>query len=102
MSLLLRVKGPRNVPWPFDVYVGVRTIEDIKLEIERATERRAELYHALAKGHDVVLAAELKELEAEIATLWIEHREARVRQRFGDRDRIIKRARLEERLERAA
>jgi hypothetical protein len=49
-----------------------------------------------------VLAAELKELEAEIATLWIEHREARVRQRFGDRDRIIKRARLEERLERAA
>jgi hypothetical protein len=84
------------------VYVGVRTIQDIKLEIERATERRGELYHELAKGHDVVLAAELKELEAQIATLWIEHREARVRQRFGDRDRIIKRARLEERLERAA
>ena len=80
----------------------MRTIEDIKLDIERATERRAELYHALAQGHDVVLAAELKELEAEIATLWTEHREARVRQRFGDRDRIIKRARLEERLERAA
>jgi hypothetical protein len=49
-----------------------------------------------------VLATELKELEDEIATLWTEHREARVRQRFGDRDRIIKRARLEERLERAA
>ena len=80
----------------------MRTIQDIKLEIERATERRAELYHALAKGHDVVLAAELKELEAEIADLWIAHREARVRNRFGDRDRIIKRARLEERLERAA
>lgn len=80
----------------------MRTIEDIKLDIERATTRRAELYHALSQGHDVVLAAELKELEAEIAALWIEHREARVRNRFGDRDRIIKRARLEERLERAA
>jgi hypothetical protein len=80
----------------------VKTIEDIKLEIERATERRAELYHALSKGHDVVLSAELKELEDEIKRLWDEHRETRVRNRFGDRDRIIKRARLEERLERAA
>jgi hypothetical protein len=96
------VRLPRNAHGGCDVYVSVRTIEDIKHEIERATERRGELYHALAKGHDVVLAAELKELEAQIATLWIEHREARVRQRFGDRDRIIKRARLEERLERAA
>ena len=82
--------------------MNVRTIEDIKLEIERATERRAELYHALSTGHDVVLSTELKELEAEIARLWDEHRQARVTQRFGDRDRIIKRARLEERLERAA
>jgi spore maturation protein CgeB len=80
----------------------VRTLQNIKQDIERATERRAELYHALSQGHDVVLAAELKELEEEIARLWTEHREARVRQRFGDRDRIIKRARLEERLERAA
>ncbi|MGH2920666.1 MAG: hypothetical protein ACRDKU_01170 [Gaiellaceae bacterium] len=80
----------------------MKTTEDIKLEIERATERRAELYHALSTGHDVVLAAELKELEDEIKRLWDEHREARVRHRFGDRDRIIKRARLEERLERAA
>jgi hypothetical protein len=80
----------------------VKTPQDIKLEIERATERRADLYHDLAQVHDGVLAAELKELEAAIAALWDEHREARVRNRFGDRDRIIKRARLEERLERAA
>ena len=80
----------------------MRTIEEIKLEIERATERRAELYHVLAQGHDVVLAAELKELERQIARLWDEQREVRVRLRFGDRDAIIKRARLEERLERAA
>jgi hypothetical protein len=94
--------GAWNVACGISVFTDVRTIEDIKLDIERATERRAELYHALSQGHDVVLAAELKELEAEIATLWIQHREARVRNRFGDRDRIIKRARLEERLERAA
>jgi hypothetical protein len=80
----------------------MRDLQDIKLDIERATERRGELYHVLSQGHDVVLAAELKELEAEIARLWDEHREARVRARFGDREGIIKRARLEERLERAA
>jgi len=80
----------------------VRTLEDIKLEIERATERRAELYQRLSQGHDVALRAELKELEERIADLWDEQREARVRLRFGDRDVIVKRARLEERLERAA
>jgi hypothetical protein len=42
------------------------------------------------------------EVEGTIATLWNEYREARVRGRFGDRDVIIKRARLEERLDRAA
>ena len=49
-----------------------------------------------------LVAAEHAELEAEIARLWDEYREAKVRGRFGDRDAIIKRARLEERLERAA
>jgi hypothetical protein len=80
----------------------VKTIQDIKLDIERATERRAELYRLLAQGHDDVLSTELKEVDAQIARLWDEHRAARVRERFGDRDGIIKRARLEERLERAA
>jgi hypothetical protein len=80
----------------------MRTLDEIRLEIEGATERRAELLHVLAEGHDVVVAAEHAEVEAEIARLWDEHREAKVRGRFGDRDAIIKRARLEERLERAA
>ena len=78
------------------------TLDDIRLEIERATERRAELLHVLAEGHDDNAAAEHAELEDEIARLWDEYREAKVRGRFGDRDVIIKRARLEERLERAA
>ncbi len=80
----------------------MRTLDDIRLEIERATERRAKLLHVLAEGHDDNVAAEHAELEDEIAGLWDELREAKVRGRFGDRDAIIKRARLEERLERAA
>jgi len=80
----------------------MKTLDDIRLEIERATERRAELLHVLAEGHDGTVAGEHAELENEIARLWDEYREAKVRGRFGDRDVIIKRARLEERLERAA
>ena len=80
----------------------MRTLDDIRLDIERATEQRAELLHVLAEGHDETVAGEHAELENEIARLWDEYREAKVRGRFGDRDVIIKRARLEERLERAA
>ena len=78
------------------------TLGDIRLEIDRAVERRAELLHVLAEGHDPEIAAEHAELEARIEELWKAYREARVQERFGDRDVIIKRARLEERLERAA
>ena len=80
----------------------VTTIDDIRLEIERLTERRAELFHALSEGHDAALAAEHAELEEQIARLWDEQRALRAQARFGDRDAIIKRARAEERLERAA
>jgi hypothetical protein len=80
----------------------VKTINDIRAEIERASEDRAGLLHRLSLGHDVVLAAELRELDARIADLWDEHREARAHARFGDRDEIIRRARLEERIDRAA
>jgi hypothetical protein len=80
----------------------MRTLEDIRTEIEQLTERRAELLHDLALGHDPVLAAEHSRLEERIAELWDEQRAARAEQRWGDRERIIKRARAEERLERAA
>jgi hypothetical protein len=80
----------------------VTILEEIRLEIERLTERRAELFHALSEGHDPTLAAEHAQLEDQIARLWDEHRAARARARFGERDEIIRRARAEERLERAA
>ncbi len=84
------------------VLKGMRTLDEIRAEIDRATERRGELWHSLSQGHDAALAAELHELEERIATLWDEHRTLRAYARFGDRDEIIKRARHEERLARAA
>ena len=78
------------------------TLHEIRAEIDLATERRAELWHALSQGHDAALSEELHELEERIATLWDEHRTLRAHARFGDRDEIIKRARHEERLARAA
>ena len=77
-------------------------MSDIRAEIERATEERADLFHRLSQGHDVALSAELKATDERIAALWDEHRLARAHVRFGDRDEIIRRARLEERIDRAA
>ena len=80
----------------------MRTIDDIRIEIEDLTERRAEVMHELSLGHDAVLAKEHQELEERIAELWDEQRAARAERRWGERDAIIKRARAEERLDRAA
>jgi hypothetical protein len=77
-------------------------LTDIRAEIERLTERRAELMHALGEGHDPALAAEHLELEDRLARLWEAQRIARARLRFGERDSIIQRARAEDRLDRAA
>jgi hypothetical protein len=79
------------------------SLSDIRLEIERATERRSELWHQLAAdGYDEAARTELERLNEEIARLWDEQRELRARLRFGDRDKIVARARAEERLNRAA
>ena len=78
------------------------TLTEIRSEIERASEERADLQRRLSAGHDVVLAAELRKLDERIAALWELQRQARARARFGDRDEIIRRARLEERIDRAA
>jgi hypothetical protein len=80
----------------------MRELKDIRVEIEQATQRRAELWHTLSEGHDAELAAELENLNEELERLWDEHRETRARLRFGERDEIIRRARAEERLNRAA
>jgi hypothetical protein len=80
----------------------VRTLSEIHADIDLASDRRAELWKALGEEYDPALAAELKRLDGRVAALWEEHRMARAQMRFGDRGRIVARARAEERLERAA
>ena len=80
----------------------MRTLSDIHADIDRASERRIEIWHRLGEGHDTALAAELQRLNARLDELWDEHRATRAALRFGDRSRIVARARAEERLERAA
>lgn len=74
----------------------------IKQEIERTTERRAELWHALSQAHEQSLTAELRQVEERLAELWEAQRVARAQLRFGERELIIARARAEERIDRAA
>ena len=77
-------------------------LHEIKNEIDRLTDRRAELFRRLSEQHDATLAREHQELEDQIAHLWEETRIEKARLRFGERDEIIHRARVEERLSRAA
>jgi hypothetical protein len=80
----------------------MRTLQDIHAEIDEASERRADLWQALGRGHDATVADELGRLNQRLEALWAEHRGVRAQLRFGDRARIVARARAEERLERAA
>jgi hypothetical protein len=82
--------------------MGMQTLSEIRREIDAATERRAELWRVLGQQSDPELSAELRELDQRLERLWDEHRSLRARVRFGDRDKIIARARHEERLARAA
>jgi ABC-type phosphate transport system auxiliary subunit len=80
----------------------MRTLTDIRSEIDRLSDRRLRVMRALSQEYTADLAAEHKELEDQIAALWDEQRNARAMVRFGDRDTIIQKARQEERLSRAA
>jgi ABC-type phosphate transport system auxiliary subunit len=93
---------PWNVSRMPAVLVGMRTIDEIHEEIERLSEERTELWHKLSDHHDQEVRAEIHEIDAQLDRLWDEHRALRARLRFGDRDSIVARARVEERLERAA
>jgi len=80
----------------------MRTITDIHTEIERLSEVRGELWHRLSEGRQQTIVDEIKQIDDQLVTLWDEHRAERARIRFGERDDIVRRARQEERLERAA
>ncbi len=78
------------------------TLNEIHTEIEQTSERRTELWQVLSQGHDPSAAAELKSLSQRLDHLWDEERMLKAELRFGNRDHIVARARVEERLERAA
>jgi hypothetical protein len=80
----------------------MRTLDEIRQDIDSLSDRRAEVLHELSEGHDAGLAAEHQRLDDRLSELWEEQRQVRARIRFGDRDVIIQRARHEERLSRAA
>ena len=82
--------------------MDMRTLNEIHDEIERLSEERTELWYSLSDRHDPEIRAEIHALDARLDRLWDEHRSVRARLRFGDRDSIVARARVEERLERAA
>jgi hypothetical protein len=80
----------------------MNSLSEIHSAIERASERRAELWKRLSAGYDEQATEELRRLNEELDRLWDDQRALRARVRFGDRDAIVARARVEERLERAA
>ncbi len=84
------------------VGTGMRTLNEIRREIDELSERRLRVMRQLSEGFDAGLAAEHRELEEQVAQLWDEQRQARATLRFGDRNVTIQRARQEERLSRAA
>lgn len=80
----------------------MRTLEGIHQEIEVLSEERSELWHRLSAEYDQAVREEIRTLDQKLDALWDEHRALRARLRFGDREHIVARARVEERLERAA
>jgi len=80
----------------------MRTIPEIHAEIERLSDERAELWKTLSAGHRQTVVTEIKQIDERLVALWDEDRAERARIRFGEREEIVRRARQEERLERAA
>ena len=78
------------------------TLTEIHKEIEEISEQRTELWHVMSQGHNPEAAAELKRMSERLDHLWDEERTLKAALRFGNRDHIVARARVEERLERAA
>ncbi len=82
--------------------MSMQTIPRIHDEIEELSERRVTLWNSLSQGRDPAVVEEIKALDAQLDERWAQIRAERARIRFGERDEIVRRARAEERLERAA
>ena len=80
----------------------MNTIPSIHDEIDALSEKRVTLWNSLSEGRDPAVVEEIKALDARLEELWAQIRAERARIRFGEREEIVRRARAEERLERAA
>jgi hypothetical protein len=80
----------------------MRTIAEIHSEIESLSEQRTGLWNLLSRARTEAVVNEIKDIDERLQRLWDEHRAERARIRFGEREEIVRRARAEERLERAA
>jgi len=78
------------------------TPNQIHTEIERLSEDRQELWQRLSEGLDPTVKTDIKLIDDRLQELWQSLRQEKARLRFGERDEIVRRARAEERLERAA
>ena len=78
------------------------TPNQIHTEIERISEERQELWQRLSEGLDTTVQDQIKDLDAHLQELWQTLRIEKARLQFGEREEIVRRARAEERLERAA
>jgi hypothetical protein len=78
-------------------------INDIHRQIDELSEHRVNLWRSLAtNGRDPQVMDEIKRIDEDLQVLWDAHRAERARIRFGERDEIVRRARAEDRLDRAA
>jgi len=78
------------------------TPNQIHTEIEQLSEERQVLWQQLSQGLDSTVKDEIKPLDARLQELWQALRMEKARLRFGEREEIVRRARADERLERAA
>ena len=78
------------------------TPNQIHTEIERLSEERQVLWQQLSEGLDTSVQTQIKDLDEQLQSLWQSLRVEKARLRFGEREEIVRRARAEERLERAA
>ena len=78
------------------------TTDQLHTVFEQLSEERQVLWQQLSEGLDTSVQTQIKELDERLQTLWQSLRIEKARLRFGEREEIVRRARAEERLERAA
>jgi len=78
------------------------TTNQIHTEIEQLSEERQELWQRLSEGLNPAVQGEIRAIDERLQELWHALRLEKARLRFGEREEIVRRARAEERLERAA